>query len=362
MFRDCAFVLIEFCNTIMIPHSAFMLRCLELAAKGGGYVAPNPMVGAVLVYQDQIIGEGWHKQYGDPHAEVNCLQSVKPEHQSLIAKSTLYVSLEPCAHHGKTPPCTDLIIRHAIPRVVIGCTDTFNKVSGKGIAQLKAAGIEVITGIEEAACQNSNRRFFTFHEQQRPYVFLKWAQSADGFLAPEPVQQQMLSNPFSQRLVHKMRSEEAAILVGYQTARIDNPKLNNRLWTGPSPMRVVIDRDLSLPNHLHMFSDHQPTLIINGLKNANSGTIRWRKMDFINNTAASILNILHEENLLSVLIEGGSQTLDLFLASGLWDEAFIVQTGVTLQRGIPAPGLRDAHLQEQYALGNDQIAIFIRQS
>lgn len=339
-----------------------MLRCLELARKGAGFTAPNPMVGAVLVYQDRIIGEGWHKQYGDPHAEVNCLQSVKPEQQSLIAQSTLYVSLEPCAHHGKTPPCTDLIIRHAIPNVVIGCTDTFSKVSGKGIAQLSAAGITVTTGIEEAACRYWNRRFFTFHEQQRPYIFLKWAQSADGFIAPDDAQQQMLSNTFSQRLVHKMRSEEAAILVGFQTARIDNPKLNNRLWTGFSPMRVVIDKNLELPTHLHLFTDRQPTLIINALKEEQSGALLWRKIDFEQNPAAAILKILHEEDLLSVLIEGGSKTLNLFLEAGLWDEAVVINTAVSLKRGVKAPCLRDAQLQEQYTLGSDQVALFTHQT
>lgn len=339
-----------------------MLRCLELARKGAGFTAPNPMVGAVLVYQDCIIGEGWHKQYGDPHAEVNCLQSVKPEHQSLIAQSTLYVSLEPCAHHGKTPPCTELIIRHAIPNVVIGCTDTFSKVSGKGIAQLKAAGITVTTGIEEAACRYWNRRFFTFHEQQRPYVVLKWAQSADGFIAPEGAQQQMLSNAFSQRMVHKMRSEEAAILVGFQTARSDNPKLNNRLRTGSSPMRVVIDKSLKLPAHLHLFTDGQPTLIINALKDEQSGALLWRKIDFEQNPAAAILKVLREEDLLSVLIEGGSKTLNLFLEAGLWDEAVVINTTVSLKRGVKAPYLRDAQLQEQYTLGNDQVSLFTHQT
>ena len=342
----------------MISHNAYMLRCLELAQKGTGFTAPNPMVGAVLVHQDRIIGEGWHRQYGNSHAEVNCLRSVKPEHQSLIAQSTLYVSLEPCAHHGKTPPCTELIIRHHIPKVVIGCTDTFSKVSGKGIAQLKAAGIAVITGIEEQACRYLNRRFFTFHEQQRPYVVLKWAQSADGFITPEKEQQQMLSNVFSQRMVHKMRSEEAAILTGYQTARIDNPKLNNRLWSGSSPLRVVIDKNLELPTHLHLFTDGQPTLIINAKKEEQSGSLIWRKINFDQNPAAAVLKVLHEENLLSVLIEGGSKTLNLFIEAGLWDEATVIGTAISLKRGIKAPCLKDAQLQQQYVLENDQIALF----
>ncbi len=334
-----------------------MLRCLELARKGAGRVAPNPMVGAVLVHRGNIIAEGWHRQYGGPHAEADCLQSVRPEHQALIPESTLYVNLEPCAHQGKTPPCADLIIRHRISQVVIGCVDTFSKVSGKGIEKLRAAGIAVELGIEEEACRSLNRRFFTFHEKQRPYVLLKWAQSADGFIAPEGEQRQMLSNAFSQRLVHKIRSEEAAILVGYKTALIDNPQLNSRLWPGASPLRIVVDKNLELPANLQLFTDGQPTLILNGRKEEKAAQVHWRKISS-NNMAASILQVLHEECIMSVLIEGGSKTLSLFLDSGLWDEAFVIDAPGTLQRGLRAPGLKDAFLQEQFELDTDRVSVF----
>ncbi len=239
---------------------SFMHRCLELARLGAGYVAPNPMVGAVLLHEGRIIGEGWHKEYGKAHAEVNCINAVKESERQFISQSTLYVSLEPCAHHGKTPPCTDLIIRHKIPRVVIGCRDSFKEVDGKGIEKLKAAGIEVETAVLEQECRELNKRFFTFHTKQRPYIILKWAQTSDGFIAPlippkvgisEPQTQRLfISNEYSNILVHQWRSEEAAIMVGTNTALLDNPELTTRLWPGPSPVRLVIDLNLRLPDSL----------------------------------------------------------------------------------------------------------------
>ena len=251
-----------------------MHRCLELAGHGSGYVSPNPMVGAVLVHSGRIIGEGYHQRYGQAHAEVNCIDSVSETDRRLIGESTLYVSLEPCAHFGKTPPCTDLIIKHKIPKCVVGCRDPFKEVDGKGIEKLRAAGVHVEVGVLEKECKELNKRFFTFHTEHRPYIILKWAQTGDGFIAgplnpsaswrrtfedsgeTKVIQERLLiSNEYSNRLVHKWRSEEASILVGTNTALLDDPELTTRLWTGPSPVRIVLDMNLRLPSSLKMFND-----------------------------------------------------------------------------------------------------------
>ncbi|MGB4771406.1 MAG: bifunctional diaminohydroxyphosphoribosylaminopyrimidine deaminase/5-amino-6-(5-phosphoribosylamino)uracil reductase RibD, partial [Chitinophagaceae bacterium] len=259
----------------MNRDTAFMLRCVELAGKGTGHVAPNPMVGAVLVHEQRIIGEGWHQQYGEAHAEVNCIKTVAPQDLALIPESTMYVSLEPCAHFGKTPPCADLIIAHQIPRVVIGSQDPFPDVNGKGIAKLRAAGVDVVTGIASEACEKLNRRFFTFHRQHRPYVILKWAMSANGKMAANGDERLLISNELSNRLVHQWRSEEAAILVGSRTALLDNPSLTNRLWTGQHPIRLVVDMDLSLPPHLHVFDGQTPTIVFNTLKHDMNDALKF---------------------------------------------------------------------------------------
>lgn len=238
----------------MTNDELYMQRCLQLAQLAAGHTAPNPMVGAVLVHDGVIIGEGYHKQYGGPHAEVNCINSVAEEHKHLIPSSFIYVSLEPCAHYGKTPPCADLIIRNKIPKVVVGCRDPFKQVDGKGIEKLVNAGIDVTVGVLEKECRQVNRRFFTFHTQHRPYVLLKWAQTGDGKIASYSEERLLISNDISNKLVHKWRSEEAAILVGTNTALMDNPSLTNRLWSGKSPIRLVIDMDLRLPKHLQLFN------------------------------------------------------------------------------------------------------------
>ena len=256
-----------------INHEFYMQRCLQLAQKGAGWVAPNPMVGAVLVYQDQIIGEGYHKQYGQAHAEVNCINSVAKENQEKIKGSTLYVSLEPCVHFGKTPPCTNLIIEHQIKKVVIGCMDPFEAVNGKGVSKLKEAGINVIGPILEKESINLNKRFFHFYQQHRPYIILKWAQSADGLIGLQG-KTIKVSNAYTQRLVHHWRSEEAAILVGTQTAVTDNPQLNNRFGNGPNPLRMVIDRSLLLDSSLHLLNDQHPTWVFNTIKNETSGVVK----------------------------------------------------------------------------------------
>src|SRR5437868_6012424 len=230
-----------------------MHRCLELAKLAAGNVAPNPMVGAVLVHEEKIISEGYHKQFGEPHAEVNCINNVKEEDKHLIEKSTLYVSLEPCSHFGKTPPCTDLIIKNKIPKVVIGCVDIYKEVHGRGIKKLQDAEVEVVTGILEKECIELNKRFFTFHEKYRPYIILKWAESANGKIGID-TERVLISNEYSDRLVHKWRSEEAAILIGTNTALKDDPSLTTRLWQGNNPVRLVIDMDLRLPSHLKIFN------------------------------------------------------------------------------------------------------------
>ena len=261
-------------------HEVYMRRCLELATLGCGNVAPNPMVGAVLVFNDRVIGEGYHQKYGEAHAEVNCIDSVAEADKKLISSSTLYVSLEPCAHFGKTPPCADLIIQHKIPRVIIGCRDPFKEVDGKGIEKLKAAGVHIETGILEDDCRELNKRFFSFHTKQRPYVILKWAQTADGFIAAtnhppgertlkesaEKKERLHISNEYSNRLVHKWRSEEAAILIGTNTALLDDPELTTRLWPGRSPVRLILDMDLRLPAHLKIFDRSVRTIVFNSIK------------------------------------------------------------------------------------------------
>lgn len=337
----------------MHTHEHYIQRCIQLAQQGAGMVSPNPMVGAVLVYEDRIIGEGWHQVYGQAHAEVNCIRSVAEEDWQLISQSTIYVSLEPCAHWGRTPPCADLIIEHHIPRVVLGCTDTFSEVSGRGIEKLKQAGIEVITGVLEQQCRWLNRRFFIRQEQHRPYIILKWAQSADGFTAPMQGRRVMLSNLFSLKLVHKMRSEEDAILVGYNTALLDDPQLNNRYGSGKQPVRMVIDPQLQLPAHLHLFDQSQATVVFNYLKEEEKENLHLVRLEKEQTLAKQIIDKAGKIN--SLIVEGGAKTLQQFIDAGLWDEAVIFNTPNLLEHGTPIPQLRQALLQEQYILQTDTV-------
>lgn len=335
-----------------------MRRCLQLAAKGAGHTAPNPLVGAVLVCNGRIIGEGWHRQYGGPHAEVNCLQSVQEADRPLINQSTLYISLEPCNHTGKTPPCTELIIRHQIPSVVVGCTDLFAQVNGKGIARLREAGIQVNAGVLEADCKHINRRFFTFHQQQRPYVILKWAQTANGIMGSGTDERLLISNELTNRLVHRWRSEEAAVLVGSRTALLDNPQLDNRLWTGALPVRVVLDRQLKLPGHLHIFNGKQDTVILNEMKDEDGERLRLLKLPAGEHIAGRILKALYDIKLMSVLVEGGPTLLEQFISAGLWDEARVItNTGISAA-GLEAPGLPDAVPAETSVITGDRIDVF----
>lgn len=332
-------------------HERWMARCITLAYKGLGQVAPNPMVGAVLVYNDKIIGEGWHEQYGAPHAEVNCINNVANVDKHLIPLSTLYVSLEPCTHHGKTPPCVDLIIKNNIPKVVIGCTDTFSKVNGKGIALLRDENIDVVTAVMQKECRILNKRFFTFHELHRPYVILKWAESNNGFFCPKDKKPLMMSNSYSQRFVHKMRSEEAGILIGFQTALNDNANLNNRLWNGNSPTRIILDYNDDLPTSLNVFNGKEKTILITGKQSKKTNCI-IKKIE--ENSIAKIVKAICDEGLQSIIVEGGIKTLQAFIDYGYWDEALIIKSQICIEDGISAPILRGAMLnQENYIAGDN---------
>lgn len=327
-----------------------MRRCLELAQKAAGNVAPNPMVGAVLVYNDRIIGEGYHQRYGEAHAEVNCIASVKKEDIPLVSQSVLYVSLEPCAHFGKTPPCADLIIRHNIPHVVVGCRDPFVQVNGKGIEKLQAAGIHVETNVLEKECRELNRRFFTFHTLHRPYIVLKWAQSSNGKISGPSDQRVLISSAYSNRLVHRWRSEEAAILVGTRTAMADDPALTTRLWPGTNPVRMVLDLDLKLPAFLHLFDDAAPTIVFNLHRNTieNFGDktfIREKSTVYYQVTndvsiVQQVINALYQLNIQSVLVEGGAKLLQHFIDEGFWDETRVItNTQLQIPEGLNAPVL-----------------------
>jgi diaminohydroxyphosphoribosylaminopyrimidine deaminase/5-amino-6-(5-phosphoribosylamino)uracil reductase len=337
-----------------------MQRCLELAALGMGSVSPNPMVGAVIVHGRRIIGEGYHQRYGEAHAEVNAINSVLSKYddaEELLRDSTIYVSLEPCAHYGKTPPCADLIIKHGIPRVVVGCRDPFKQVDGKGIEKLQQAGIEVTTGVLETECKWLNRRFFTRVQQKRPYVILKWAQTADGFFAPADNQQLWITGDESRRLVHKWRSEEDAILVGKYTVAIDNPQLNTRYWPGKSPKRVVIDRRLELAASSNIYDQSVETLVFNEVKTDIDGKIKYIALeDFERFVPQYILFQLYLQDIQSVIIEGGAHTLNSFIEAGLWDEARIFTGEAILGKGINAPCVTGAIAGESL-IGNDRLQI-----
>lgn len=317
----------------MLPDQFYMYRALQLAKTGLANAMPNPSVGAVIVYKDTIIGEGYTSSFGGSHAEVNAINAVK--NQELLKESTLYVSLEPCSHFGKTPPCANLIVEKKIKKVVIGCVDPFAKVSGKGIQILKENGIEVITGVLEEECQESHKRFFTFHLQKRPYIILKWAQSADGFIAPisknetKPV---WLSNVYSRQLTHKWRSEEMAILVGKQTVLDDNPSLTTRDWKGKNPVRLFIDARNEIDNSFQVLNNESKTYRFTKNKKYENDVI----IPF-ENTIQEICDFCYQNNLQSIIIEGGLQTLQSFIDLGVWDEARVFETDIQLKKGISAP-------------------------
>lgn len=325
-----------------MPHDeTYMQRCLDLAILGAGKVSPNPMVGAVIVHNGQIIGEGYHQQYGQAHAEVNAVNQVLTNFnnaEELLREATIYVSLEPCAHYGKTPPCADLLIKHRIPQVVVGCRDPFPQVDGRGVEKLKDAGIEVIAGVLEDECRFLNRRFFTKVQHHRPYIILKWAQTQDGFFAPDNSSQFWITGTESRKLVHQWRSEEDAILIGKNTALIDNPQLSVRYGEGRSPRRVVIDRRLELSTDLHVFDQSVETLIFNEIMTDVDGKNKYIALeDFDRYVPQYILYQLYLQDVQSLIIEGGAYTLNSFIQAGLWDEARVFTGQVTLKSGIKAP-------------------------
>ena len=338
-----------------------MQRCIQLAQSAAGYVAPNPMVGAVLVYENRIIGEGYHQQYGGPHAEVHCINSVKEADRHLIPQSTIYVSLEPCAHFGKTPPCADLIIEKKIPHVVIGCRDPFKQVDGKGVEKLQAAGIQVTMNVLEQESKTLNKRFITFHKEHRPYIVLKWAQTANGEIAGEAGGERLLiSNEFSNRLVHKWRSEEAAILVGTNTALLDDPSLTTRLWKGANPLRLVIDMDLRLPSNLQLFNKQVKTIVFNSLKHEEQDNLLYYQVTHDVNLVHQIVHALYQLKVQSVLVEGGAQLLQSFIDEGLWDEIrTITNNELVVPNGLPAPRMQTGQLLKQGSLFSDTLHYFV---
>ena len=346
----------------MNTHEKHIKRCIELAKNGFGTTYPNPMVGSVIVYNDQIIGEGWHKKAGEPHAEVNAVRSVKDK--SLLKKATIYVSLEPCSHFGKTPPCCDLIIANEIPNVVVGTVDPNEKVAGNGIKKLIAAGANVTVGVLEKECHELNKRFFTFHNKKRPYIILKWAESQDGFLAPEKIVDQKrqpvwITNPYSRQLVHKWRSEEQAILAGTQTVVDDNPKLNTRDWSGNNPVRVVLDQNNRISRDSFIFDDSVKTIIFTKSEiNFSAENTTFEIIDFNQNIIPQILSVLYQNQIQSIIIEGGLNTLQAFIDQDMWDEARIFIGKTTFGTGTKTPILQKKTTTKTY-IQNDEL-IYVR--
>jgi diaminohydroxyphosphoribosylaminopyrimidine deaminase/5-amino-6-(5-phosphoribosylamino)uracil reductase len=328
-----------------------MQRAFELSLLGRGYVSPNPLVGCVVVYDNKIIGEGWHRKYGEAHAEVNAIASVQDK--SLLSQSTVYVTLEPCSHFGKTPPCADLLVSSRVKRVVVANLDSNPLVAGQGIKKLRDAGIEVVTGVLDKQGRELNKRFFTFIEKKRPYIILKWAETSDGFIARENHDSKWISDEHSRQLNHKWRTEEDAILVGAKTAQFDNPQLNVRDWTGRDPVRVVIDRFLKLNDKLHLFDRKQKTIVYNVLRHEeheNLVFMRIEERDFLN----ELIKDLYKQKIQSMIVEGGAYTIQSFIEADLWDEARIFQSPKTFGKGIAAPSIV-GHPAQQWKIVHDTL-------
>lgn len=339
-------------------HEVYILRCLELAKKGIGTTRPNPSVGAVIVHNNKIIGEGFTSPYGGPHAEVNAINAV--QNQELLKEATIYVTLEPCSHHGKTPPCADLIIEKGIPNIIIGCVDTNSLVAGKGIERLKKAGKNVIVGVCQKDCIEHHRRFFTVQNKKRPYIILKWAETKDGFIAPLKKDEQKpvwISNQYSQQLVHKWRSEEHAILVGTNTVIADNPSLTTRNWKGNNPIRIVIDKNLRIPSEVTVFDRNVQTIIITEEKKEENQHVIYEQIDFSFQVAEQICEVLHKHQIQSVIIEGGAKTLQTFIDANLWDEARVFIGDVVFGEGVKHP-IFNAKLSSEEKIDNDTLRIY----
>lgn len=344
----------------MNSDEKYMHRCLQLALNGRGYVSPNPMVGAVIVHKDIIIGEGYHRQYGGPHAEVNAIANVKDK--NLLHESTMYVSLEPCSHHGKTPPCAQMIIDCKIPNVVIACKDPYPAVSGKGIKMMKAAGINVVEGVLESEALEVNKEFITAQVKQRPYIYLKWAQTKDGFIdkkriegeKPEPTP---ISNNFTKVLVHKKRSEIPAIMIGTNTAINDNPSLTTRLWYGKDPVRIILDRNARIPGDYNIFKSDAPTLIFTERQtiHPNCGHCEYIPVNFDSDLLQNIFLNLKNRKINAVLVEGGRQLLQSLINSELWDEAYIEVSETEFKQGTKAPTIKGEVIEEYFFDGSKQL-------
>ncbi len=364
--------------TEITENEKYIKRCLQLAKNGIGTARPNPSVGAVIVYKNTIIGEGFTSTYGGNHAEVNAINSVKDK--TLLKDATIYVTLEPCAHFGKTPPCADLIVKHQIAKVVIGCVDTNSLVAGKGIERLQNAGINVTVGVLEDDCKKHHKRFFTVQNKKRPYIVLKWAETADGFIAPlkrDSQQPVWISNSYSQQLVHKIRSQEQAILVGTNTVIADNPSLDVRNWAGNNPVRIVLDKNLRIPLNVTVFDKKIKTLVLVDkvkeqvevlekttsskvlLKDEIQERITYEQIDFSSRVAEQICEVLQKHQIQSVLIEGGAQTLQTFIDANLWDEAQVFVGETSFKNGVEAPRLSaEKILLKKQNIASDVLTIF----
>ncbi|MFM6935771.1 MAG: bifunctional diaminohydroxyphosphoribosylaminopyrimidine deaminase/5-amino-6-(5-phosphoribosylamino)uracil reductase RibD [Flavobacteriales bacterium] len=342
-----------------MKHEDYMQRCLDLAQLGSSWVAPNPMVGCVIVKDGKIIGEGYHQHYGQAHAEVNAIASVKDK--SFIEGATVYVNLEPCSHHGKTPPCSDLLVQSKVAKVIIGCRDSNKLVSGKGIEKLKRAGIEVEEGMLEDQCRLLNKRFFNFHEKGRPYVILKWAQTKDGYLdrirSNDEKGINWISCEETKSLVHKWRSQEQGILVGKHTAMNDNPSLTVREFSGRNPIRILIDSQLQVQENINLYSADAPTIIFNRIKDEKKDNIEWVKIK--ETSTKTILEELYKRNISSIMVEGGSRTLQYFIIDNVWDEAYVIVGDVYFQEGVKAPLLNRVP-SHSHPFGTDTIYYFKR--
>lgn len=342
-------------------HEKYIRRCIEIGKNALGSARPNPMVGCVIVHDNTIIGEGYTSPYGGSHAEVNAIQSVKDS--TLLKKAILYVTLEPCSHFGKTPPCSDLIIRHQIPNVVIGTIDTHSKVSGRGIEKLKNAGCDVTLGVLEDECRKHHKRFFTFHNKKRPYIILKWAQTIDGFVAPEKTTERApvwITNSYSRQLVHKWRAEEQAILVGNKTVIEDNPKLTIRDWSGTNPIRIVIDLYNKIPKDSSILDKTVKTIVITTSDNkqeSEDAFLAYEIIDSKNNVPQQVCNILHTHEIQSVIIEGGSYTIQSFINENLWDEARVFTGMNNFLKGVKAPAL-ESKIDSEKKIIDDTLRIY----
>ncbi len=342
-------------------HESYMARAIQLAEKGRYFTSPNPRVGAVIVYNNQIIGEGFHAKLGEAHAEVNAIKSVSDK--SLLSKSTLYVTLEPCSHHGKTPPCVDLILKHEIPRVFISNQDPFGEVDGKGIKALEKNGVEVSVGLLKDQGVLLNKRFFTFHLKKRPYIILKWAETADGFISriKENIgpNNNWISNSISRQLVHQWRAEEQAILVGRKTVETDDPKLDCREFEGNNPIRIILDPHLKLKKSFQVFNDTSKTYILNKEKNLQKNNIEYVKIDFDKHFNSSLNKFCYQNEIQSMIIEGGRHTLNQFIKGDNWDECRIFRSNKVFNSGIESPSIKGV-LKSSHKIKEDLLSIYLR--